>query len=428
MLNTQQVGTQRQLIDSGIDVHFASDNIDLASRGGRLSADIQAVVAADYIRNLREKTRKGFYGRLKQGVYPLAAPIGYLDQGAGNPKAVNPAQEPLVRRLFELYATGDYGINALVTWAAENGLRNHGGGLVSRNGMVRLLRNPFYIGLMRLRTTGEVFQGKHEPLISTQCFERVQQILDGKAPKTAQVHDHVFRRLFRCARSGYALIGERQKGRVYYRCHTKGCPSSAREDRIDSVVREALKPLEFTEWEQQWLTKLLDEYEYNWTRERESLQNALELKLNAVRDRFNRLVDAQLDGTIDKDTFQQRKSASHMEQQDLEEQRAHTVQVAHSVTETLRDFLEYAGNAYSSYKSALNGDKRELLRTVTSNRSIDGENVMVELSEPFDKVAERPKCTRSGLYRYRPRTLRALFDTIASFCRRSWRSDKHTGV
>ena len=49
-----------ELIDRGIEVHFANESLDLHSRGGRLSADIQAVVAADYIRNLREETRKGF--------------------------------------------------------------------------------------------------------------------------------------------------------------------------------------------------------------------------------------------------------------------------------------------------------------------------------------------------------------------------------
>src|ERR1700730_10356191 len=67
-----------ELIDVGVEVHFANESLDLNTRGGRLSADIQAVVAADYIRNLREEKRKGCYGRLKEGVYPLPAPIGYL--------------------------------------------------------------------------------------------------------------------------------------------------------------------------------------------------------------------------------------------------------------------------------------------------------------------------------------------------------------
>jgi len=64
-----------ELIDIGVEVHFANESLDLNTRGGRLSADIQAVVAADFIRNLREETKKGFYGRLKQGLYPICAPI-----------------------------------------------------------------------------------------------------------------------------------------------------------------------------------------------------------------------------------------------------------------------------------------------------------------------------------------------------------------
>jgi DNA invertase Pin-like site-specific DNA recombinase len=71
------------LIDAGVDVHFANETMDLKSRGGRLSADILAVVAADFIRNNREETRKSFYRRLKQGIYgwrrTKLPPIGCSD-------------------------------------------------------------------------------------------------------------------------------------------------------------------------------------------------------------------------------------------------------------------------------------------------------------------------------------------------------------
>ena len=93
-----------ELIDQGVEVHFANESLDLNSRGGRLSADIQAVVAADFIRNLREETKKGFYGRLKQGLYPMPAPVGYINCGAGKPKEVDPVRGPLIRSVFELYA------------------------------------------------------------------------------------------------------------------------------------------------------------------------------------------------------------------------------------------------------------------------------------------------------------------------------------
>src|SRR5580700_8386370 len=103
-----------ELIDEGVEVHFANESLDLHSRGGRLSADIQAVVAADFIRNLRDETKKGFYGRLKQGIYPLGAPIGYLDQGKAKVKVADPERAPLVAQAFELYATGKYSLPRLV--------------------------------------------------------------------------------------------------------------------------------------------------------------------------------------------------------------------------------------------------------------------------------------------------------------------------
>lgn len=39
-----------ELIDRGVEVHSADESLDLTSRGGRLAAGVQAVVAADYIR------------------------------------------------------------------------------------------------------------------------------------------------------------------------------------------------------------------------------------------------------------------------------------------------------------------------------------------------------------------------------------------
>src|SRR5207247_10560492 len=97
-----------ELIDQGIEVHFANETLDLQSRGGRLSADIQAVVAADYIRNLRDEAPKGIYGRISQGLYPLPAPLGYLDMGGGKRKEPDPAKAPLVKKTFELYGSGCY--------------------------------------------------------------------------------------------------------------------------------------------------------------------------------------------------------------------------------------------------------------------------------------------------------------------------------
>ncbi|MGA2147313.1 MAG: recombinase family protein, partial [Bryobacteraceae bacterium] len=165
------------LSDNGIEVQMATENLDLRSRGGRLSADIQAVVAADYIRNLREETRKGFYGRLKQGFYPLPAPIGYLDRGKAQAKALDEARAPLIKKAFQLYATRRYSLVTLLDELNALGLRNRTGKPLSITGLSILLNNPFYMGLIRIRRTGELFQGVHQPIVSKALFDRVQRIL-----------------------------------------------------------------------------------------------------------------------------------------------------------------------------------------------------------------------------------------------------------
>jgi site-specific DNA recombinase len=200
------------LIDRGIEVHFAHESLDMQSRGGRLAADIQAVVAADYIRNLRDEVKKGFYGRLRQGLYPLPAPIGYRDQGRGLPKVPDPVMGPLVQHAFALYETGRYNLRTLGSEMHRRGLRNRRGGRVTRTGLSTMLNNSFYIGLIFIRRTGESFSGAHEPLVRKSQFDRVQKVLRGRTKNSGLKHEFRYRKTLRCSHCGYNLIAELQKG------------------------------------------------------------------------------------------------------------------------------------------------------------------------------------------------------------------------
>jgi site-specific DNA recombinase len=278
-----------ELIDRGYEVHFATETLDLTSRGGRLSADIQAVVAADYIRNLREETRKGFYGRLRQGLFPMRAPIGYLDRGGGKPKEPDPMVAPLVRRTFELYATGEYSLETLRKEAARIGLFNHAGKPLSMNGISTLLNNPFYIGIMRIEKTNETFRGIHIPIIGTSIFDRVQNILRGRfAPRTRK-HFYLFRRMFRCTYCGRVLTGERQKSYVYYSCHTPACPTTAiREDRADEKFTEAFSYVVFDDSETREIEHEIRVLTSSETAQLDELRKSLELQRSQLQARNDR--------------------------------------------------------------------------------------------------------------------------------------------
>src|ERR1700728_382996 len=104
--NLKDWSTVQDLAEQGIDVRFAHESVNLGSNEGKLTGDFLAVISAHYIRNLRDEVKKGIRGRLKQGLYPMAAPLGYLDQGGGKPKLPDPTRAPHIRDAFELYASG----------------------------------------------------------------------------------------------------------------------------------------------------------------------------------------------------------------------------------------------------------------------------------------------------------------------------------
>jgi len=372
------------LIDRGAEIHFAHDALDLRSRGGRLSADIQAVVAADFIRNLREETRKGFYGRLKQGFYPLRAPVGYIDQGRGQAKAIDPIRGPLVLQAFELYATGDYSFHQLKAELHQRGLRGCKGNIISLNGLTTMLNNPFYVGLIRIRKTGEFFEGVHPPLITKALYDRVQGTLRGNRIGTPYKNDFIFRRLVRCSGCGRSLIGERQKGRyIFYRCHTVGCPGAClTESVIDEHVRNQLKPLEFDARELGDLRDLVEERTRGQTNERVEREATLRLLIGKCDERIVRMTDALIDGQIDKETFDLRNAAI------LSEKRGHKDQLeaaasAPSLADLIRKKVELANMAYLNYENGNPAEKRDLLLSMTSNFTGSGKSPAITLQSPF---------------------------------------------
>jgi len=394
-----------ELIDQGIEVHFANEGLDLHSRGGRLSADIQAVVAADYVRNLREETRKGFYGRIRQGFFPLPAPLGYLDNGKARHKTFDPERAHLIRQAFELYGESRHSLDSLGEELHRLGLRNRNGNRVTRNGLSVLLNNPFYIGLIRLRRTAETFPGAHQPLISKTLFDRVQAVLAGKTSTRVQRHAFAFRRLLRCSRCQYSLIGETQKGHIYYRCHTRSCPRTAvREEAVEERFLDVLRPLQLSPEEVSFCRQKVSELRHNWAQQRDDELRANVLAAGKLQERLGRLTDAFLDGAIDKHLFEERKTALLMDRRRLDEQKRELEGGVKTLPDRLEEFLELARMANFNYKMRLPEEKRDLITIVTSNRAVRAKTLDISLSPPFDAVAKRWKGSNCGPRQDMPRT------------------------
>jgi site-specific DNA recombinase len=61
--------------------------------------------------NLSENIRRGLRQKLRNGIWPNRPPVGYFNDRNNRCIAVQPEKALLVRKAFELYATGDYALH-----------------------------------------------------------------------------------------------------------------------------------------------------------------------------------------------------------------------------------------------------------------------------------------------------------------------------
>jgi len=189
--------------------------------------------------------RRGLKNKVEMGWRPGMPPLGYH-----NEKSINRGQNrifvdeeraPTVRRMFEMVAFEGMSGRQIYTWLQETGFRTRTGKRVTLSSIYLMLRNPFYYGSFEFpKNSGNWYKGAHEPLITKELFDRVQEsMFVPDLPKYGQ-KDFKFIKLFTCGSCGSGITAEekikRNKGNgmihryVYYRCcrsKDRYCPEKA---------------------------------------------------------------------------------------------------------------------------------------------------------------------------------------------------------
>jgi site-specific DNA recombinase len=176
---------------------------------------------------------------------------------------------------------------------------------------------------------------------------------------------------------------------------------------------EKLKLLKFGEAEKRFMQQELNRLQANWITERKNLGDSLCVALAAVRDRLNRLTDAYIDRLIDKDTFEAKRTVLVDEQTAIEKQRQ-DIAKGSDFPDRLKIFLELAGKAYLTYELASFDEKREIVLSVTSNRTVDRKNVIVMLNSEYEIVANRNTSSDGSPSKGVARTMDELINNISN--------------
>ena len=138
----------QELLYNNVGVIFQSDNINTIMPDSELRLTIMSSIAQEEVRKLSERVKFGFKRSVEKGkVLGNSVIIGY-DKENGK-MTINEDQAEVIRIIFNMYSTGNYGLKAISTYLYDHGYKNKKGGYYPNSTIKNIIRNPKYKGYYR---------------------------------------------------------------------------------------------------------------------------------------------------------------------------------------------------------------------------------------------------------------------------------------
>ena len=347
-----------------------------------------------YVDSLRENVTRGMRQKVRNGVWPSKAHLGYLN----NPKTrgidVESEKAPKVKKIFALYATGNYNLRELAEWCKRVNLKSNLGNDISIGKVHELLQNVFYIGLMKYK--GEIHEATHEPLISKKLFDKVQEIMREKGkPQKVKKHDFAFLGLMKCPCS-VAITAEKKikpSGReyIYYRCTKKKGPCLEkhflRQEELYEQIKSFLQRVSLSNRDTEKVLAELDKEEIQAKEQAKTTVQNLKTEFAVIEQKLEKLLDVYLAETITAEEYTSRKEKLVKQKVGLQEQIRDFEQNGLSWLEPAREFVLSLNQAAKLLKSENRAEMTTFLKNIGSNCILQNRQLFFSPQIPYDLVA-----------------------------------------
>ena len=357
-----------------------------------------------YVDSLRENVTRGMRQKVRNGVWPSKAPLGYLNNAKTRGIDIDTGKAPKVRKLFELYATRNYNLREIAEWCKRVNLESNLGNEISIGKVHELLQNVFYIGLMKYK--GEMYEATHEPLISRKLFDKVQEIMREKGkPQKVKKHNFAFLGLIKCPCSA-AITAEKKikpscREYVYYRCTKKKGPCQEkyflRQKELYRQIKSFLQKVSLSNHDtKKVMAELSKEESQAKEQAKTSVQN-LKTELSGIETRLEKLLDVYLEETITTEEYASRKEKLVKQKVDLHEQIRDFEQRGLSWLEPAREFVLSLNQAAKLLESENKTEMTTFLKNIGSDCILQNRQLIFSPRKPYDLVAERSEASASCL-------------------------------
>ncbi len=381
------------LDELGVTIHLVKENQIIgpdSKSSEQFVHGIKVLVARNYSQNLGEETIKGMTEKARAGIYPSYAPIGYLNVDGPNGKRIivsDPNTAPTIAEMFARFSTGEYSVKRLAAAFQNEGVKPRGRALNSSL-VHQILRKGIYMGDFDF--AGTTYQGVHAPLVTRECWNRVQQLLDARADnKTRKVkHDFAFTGLVRCGHCGCLMVGEIKKGRyVYYHC-TKNrgkCPEPyTPQDVLTGEFAGILRDLVIPEPVLEWLGDAVLESDRTEQAAREKTVERLRAQSDQIKKRIETMYMDKLDGRIGVQEYDEYATQWKREQEGIQRKIQDIQRAAPAPIDQAVNMLRLTSRACQLFMRQPALEQRRLLQTLIKDAAWKGGELRATLFEPFD--------------------------------------------
>ncbi len=363
----RNTGVQSQALQrlgtAGVGFVSVTENVDFSTPGGRLLLTVIGGVSEFFSDQLGVHVAKGQHQRAREGLNVGPVPFGYTVLEPGGVASIEPTEADAVRTAFAMSAARRPN-GEIARWINSQGLNTRSGRMFTPHSVRDLLRCRFYVGVVTYR--GEEFPGKHEALVTSELFERVQvprRVRRGQGRRSVGMPRGLLSGRLLCVRCRNRLQSDRNRvGNPMYReRHGWECETNGRafvSSSIDGQIADVLRSLELRE---------------DW-REHIAQLTAKEAgpSLDELRDRRRRLVRGYADGAFDEDEYEARLRA-------IDDQ----LRLAQNTTQVeIDDVAELLGDLSAMWERATSDERRRLIESLIEFAYVDAESKRIVAIQP----------------------------------------------
>jgi DNA invertase Pin-like site-specific DNA recombinase len=378
-------------------IHFVKQNLIVhknAKSDERFRWDIEIVLAKKFIANLSEEVKKGQKEKLSQGWLPTKPPLGYKTIGEKGHKihVLDGDYAPFIKKAFDYYSKGNHSLASLRAKLYEEGLRTRNGSKLSKSRLEQILKDPFYKGWMRWNDV--VYEnGKHEPLISGELFDKVQITLTRKLAPHYKRHSFQFGKMIKCGECNGTISAEIQKGFIYYSCkHNRPCNQKGmiREEDIETSLINVFTIFEsITQEEANAIQAKIRENHQLEIEYKESTLRALNSRYTSLQRQLDILYDDRLSEKITQERWEGKQKTIVEEQAEIQKQITRLKEEETRYFELYINILDLARRAREIYEKRTPEERRLLLTHIFSNLFLRDKKASVLLKKSLERLAKR---------------------------------------